>query len=95
MYSNDRYSDKNKKFITLFEVGNLMFINKQEIHARYLIYVLENEKNKNHTGQTESPVRDLVGGMEERSETPKFRAAQSLHKGFGLAETISTAVGDR
>jgi len=91
MYRNYRYLDK--KFITFFEVTNLLFINKQKIHVRYLIYVLKNEKNKNHTGQTESPVRNLVGGMEERSGTPKFRAAQSLHKGFGLAETISTAVG--
>lgn len=65
------------------------------IRTKRLIYVPENEESQNCAGQAESPVRELVGGMEERGGGTKIRAAESLHEGFGLVETIPVAVGIR
>lgn len=53
------------------------------------------EEDQDRAGQTESPVRDLVGGMEERCEAPKLRVVPSVHEGFGFAEAIPASVGIR
>lgn len=59
------------------------------------IYILGYEEDQDRAGQTESPVRDLVGGMEERCEGSKLRAVQSVHESFGFAEAIPASIGIR
>lgn len=77
----------------IFEVSLMsLLVNMRFVTRSTCIY---HEKDQNRAGQTESPVRDLVGRMEKRRDAPKFRAEQSVHEGIRFAEAIPASVGIR